>query len=92
MLGNCREWCLDLQYKVGNDYQWTSKDEPEINPVGAAKEEGYVVSGHYYHVVRSSDPTQNYIQNNICVRLHRLGHTFSGSRNDFGFRVGCMAE
>ena len=92
MLGNCREWCLDLQYVVSTDYQWTSKVEPEINPVGATKEEGRSTSGYYYHVVRSSSSIQNYSENNICVRVQRQSHTFSGSRNDFGFRVVCAAE
>ena len=92
MLGNCREWCLDLQYKAGTDYQWTSKDDPEINPVGATAAEGVVTSSHYYHVVRSSHPAHKYTENNICVRVHRCSHTFSGSRNDNGFRVCCAAE
>ena len=92
MLGNCKEWCLDLMYKSSGDYAWTSTAEPEVNPVGAPKSEGYAVSGYYYHVTRSSSPGQNYTENNICVRVHRQSHTFSGSRNDFGFRVACAAE
>ena len=92
MLGDCREWCLDLKYNVSTDYQWTSTTEPETNPVGATKSEGQSTSGYYYHVIRSSASTQNYTENNICVRFHRQSHGFSGTRYDYGFRVACMAE
>ena len=90
MLGNCREWCLDLKYKDSNDYVYTT--EPVVDPVGATKSEGTATSGYYSHVVRSSSSAQNYTENNICVRVQRLSHVFSGSRTDFGFRVVCAAE
>jgi formylglycine-generating enzyme required for sulfatase activity len=92
MLGNCSEWCLDLMFKSKSDYTWTSTTEPEINPVGAAKADGYAISGYYYHAFRSPSCNQIYTQMNICVHTYRQSHTFSGTRNDFGFRVCCAAE
>ena len=92
MLGNCREWCLDLMYKTSNDYVWKSTTEAEVNPVGATKAEGYAISGHYYHVIRSRDCIADYTQNNICVRIHRSSKGFNGDHYYFGFRVACAAE
>ena len=94
MLGNCREWCLDLKYKEDSDFKWKSTTEPERNPIGATKSEGQSNSGYYYHVIRSSASIQNYTENNICVRFHRQSHTFvsTGTRYDFGVRVACTAK
>ena len=92
MLGNCREWCLDLLQNGGNDYRWTSTTEPEVNPVGPAKADSYKVSGYYYHSVRSTPHNGQSRDNNICVRAQYQSHVTSGTRNDFGFRVVCTAE
>jgi len=95
MLGNGREWCLDLRYDSGSDYAWTSTTEPEVDPVGAPKAESTANSaGHRYHCARSTVETQKQSENNICVRTHSIGHTVSTAttKYHYNFRVCCGAE
>lgn len=87
MVGNMNEWCLD--WSDGNDYAWTSKTEPEINPAGVPFSSITLsAAGNGYHIIRGGAYSQSRVNLHSAYRDWEIG----SSTGNVTTRVVCPAE